>query len=303
MKQRIYSLRGLALAGLLSLCLAGCASLLPPPISRFDVQTPRPFGYLIGDEIHHRIIINTRNDVKLNANSVPAKGELNRWLNLNEVSLRTDSDSGDTVIDLTYQVFYAPNEVKMLSIPGFNLQFTQAGQSVEQAVPAWPFTLSPVKELAVRKDEQGRQYMRPDVLPESLSTTNHWLGFYAGLTAAAMLGGYLSVLYGLWPVWPKRRIFKRLLSRLERLPEQQRQAGLTDVHHAFNQLHGKPLFANHLSAFFHDYPQYRAAADGIAWFYAWSDRVLFGGQAMADGDWDKLRQLCRLCRDIECGKR
>lgn len=303
MSRRIFGFHRVVSTLLLGVLLSGCASLLPPAISRFEVQTPRPFGYLIGDEIRHRVIVRTRNDVRLNLNSVPAKGELSRWLNLNQVSLSNDPDSGETVIDLTYQVFYAPNEVKMLSIPGFNLQFTQAGQSVEQAVPAWPFTLSPVKELAVRKDEQGRQYMRPDPLPEPLPATSQWLGFYAGLIAAALLGGYLSVLYGLWPVWPKRRIFKCLSAKLDRLPEPQRQAGLTAMHHAFNALYGKPLFASGLQVFFHDHPQYRAAADAIVWFFGWSNRVLFGGQVIAAGDWEKLQGLCRLCRDIECGKR
>lgn len=145
----------LSLLLICSALLSGCSGFLPQPISRFELQTPRPFGYVIGDEIRHRVIVETRQDMKLNPNSIPAKGRLNRWLNLTEVIVGGDPESGNIVIDLTYQVFYAPNEVKMLTIPGFNLQFAQAGKRVEQVVPAWPFTLSPLKELAARKDDEG----------------------------------------------------------------------------------------------------------------------------------------------------
>lgn len=299
-------LRKLRFAALImGFALAGCSGLLPPPISRFELQTPRPFGYLIGDEIRHRIVVETRRDMKFNPGSVPARGEINRWLNLNEVTVNSDQESGNTVIELTYQVFYAPNEVKMLSIPGFDLQFIQAGKAVEQAVPAWPFTLSPLKELAVRKDEAGHQYMRPDALPAPLSAQSQWLGFYAGLSLFLLIGAYLTFLYGYFPAWPQRRIFKKALSRINRLPSNELETGLVMMHQAFNVLYGKPLFRHQLSAFYIQYPQYRDAASQIDWFFALSNSLLFGGRrsVVSDEDWRKLLDLCGLCREIECDKR
>jgi mxaA protein len=198
------------------LCCAlsiGCSGLSQQPISHFELQTPRPFGYLIGDEIRHRVVVETRKDMSLNLSSVPKQGEVNRWLNLNRVAVETDSETGDTIIDLVYQVFYAPNEVKMLAVPGFTLQFNQAGKSVEQAVPAWNFTLSPIKELAVRKDEGGLNYMRPDAMPVLLSTQEQWLGIYASLTLALFTAGYLSYLYGYFPAWPE--IFKLVVASVK----------------------------------------------------------------------------------------
>jgi mxaA protein len=286
------------------LLLSGCSGLLPNPISRFELQTPRPFGYVIGDEIRHRVIVETRRDMKLNPNSIPAKGEINRWLNLTEVSVGGDPESGNTVIDLTYQVFYTPNEVKMLTIPGFNLQFTQAGKSVEQTVPSWHFTLSPLKELAVRKDDEGLHYMRPDALPEPLSNRAEWLGFYASLSMTLIVAVYLAYLYGNFPVWPKRRIFKRALSQLGKLPEDQLERGLAVVHHALNTLNDQPLFKHGLEAFYRGHPEYRGIAAKLDWFFDFSNRVLFAGQAgFGNEEWQKLSDLCRLCREIECGKR
>ncbi|MDD1620800.1 MAG: nonribosomal peptide synthetase MxaA [Methylococcaceae bacterium] len=281
----------------------GCSGFSPRPISRFELQTPRPFGYLIGDEIRHRVVVETGTDMSLNLNSVPKQGEVNRWLNLNRVKIETDAETGDTVIDLVYQVFYAPNEVKMLSVPGFSLQFNQAGKTVEQAVPAWSFSLSPIKELAVRKDEGGLNYMRPDALPMALPTQNQRLGLYASLTLALFTAGYLAYLYGYFPVWPKRRIFKRAAGELSRLSERELERGLAVIHHALNTLNGRPLFKHKLSDFYQAHPEYQRAAESMEWFFNFSNQVLFAGRQSFDGqDWRKLNDLCRLCRDIECGR-
>lgn len=283
--------------------LIGCSGFSPQPISRFELLTPRPFGYLIGDEIRHRVIVETRKDMSLNLNSVPKQGEVNRWLNLNQVAVETNSETGDTVIDLVYQVFYASNEVKMLTVPGFNLQFNHAVKTVEQAVPAWNFTLSPIKELAVRKDADGLNYMRPDALPMPLSTQDPRLGIYASLTLALFTTGYLAYLYGYFPAWPKRRIFKRATGELSRLSERELERGLAVIHHAFNTLNGRPLFKHRLSEFYQTHPEYRRAAESMEWFFKFSNQVLFAGKRdINPEDWRKLNDLCRLCREIECGK-
>lgn len=293
------------LIGFISLSLSGCSALLPSPISRFDVQTPKPFGYLIGDEIHHRIVLETRKDLAFDAGSLPAKGELNRWLTLNQVSIHRETDDGVTVIDLTYQAFYAPNEVKLLTIPGFSLRFSQAGKIVEQAVPPWQFTLSPMQQLSPRKDGTGKPYMRPDAQPDLANTTHAWLDVFAALAAASGLGMYLAFLYGYFPHWPQRRVFKRTLSLLNRLTATDLEQGLATVHHAFNTVYGKPLFRHLLADFFTSHPQYRSVEARLVWFYELSNQVLFADRhhAASNDDWQQLRELCRLCREIECGAR
>jgi mxaA protein len=284
--------------------LSGCSALLPSPISRFELQTPRPFGYVIGDEIHHRLVIETRQDVTLNPDSLPKQGALNRWLNLNQINVATDSDSGELVVDLKYQAFYAPNEVKMLSVPGFTLRFNQSGKTIEQPVPEWHFTLSPIKELAVRKDEDGLNYMRPDAVPQPLSDSQHWLVVYASLSLGLITSIYLAYLYGFFPVWPKQRIFKRALRELSSKSQADMPRGLAVVHHAFNVLNDQPLFKHRLAGFYQTHAEYQSAAEQIDWFFNLSNAVLFAGkQDFAADDWQKLQDLCRVCRDIECGKR
>jgi len=289
---------------LLLLLLGGCSQAFLPPISRFEFQTPRPYGYLIGDEIRHRIVIETRQDMRLEPDSVPGQGTVNRWLHLNRVTVESDRDSGNTAIDLEYQVFYAPNEVKMLSIPGFSLRFSQAGKSVEQPVPAWHFTLSPLQELAIRKDENGRAYMRPDVLPSALTADRQWLGFYAALSLSFASGGYLAYLYGYFPAWPRRRIFKRAAAELSALSVADMERALAVMHRALNALNRQPLYKHRLPEFYRTHPEYALAAAQFDWFFDFSNQVLFAGkQDYGSPERGKLAELCRLCREIERGSR
>ncbi len=284
--------------------IMGCSGLQQAPISYFELQTPRPFGYLIGDEVNSRVIMETRSDISLDLNSVPVQGEVNRWLNINRVKVSRNQERGETVIDVSYQVFYAPNEVKMLTIPGFTLQFNMAGKIVEQAVPAWHFTLSPLKELAVRKDEQGYQYMRPDASPKPLSTQNLWLGVYICVMVALCTGFYLAYLYGYLPILNRQRIFKRACSQLDRLSVSDMGRSLVVVHNALNVVNGQPLFQHKLSEFYRLHPAYRTARQQIDWFFSFSNHVLYADwQAFGVTEWEKLKELCYLCREIERGSR
>lgn len=281
--------------------LSACSGALRQPISEFVMQTPRPFGYFIGDEIKHRLIVEVRSGLLLKEESLPTVGELNRWLQLKRIDKHKTADGW--VIELVYQVFYAPREVKMLSIPGFKLQFSQGGQTIEQAVAAWNFTLSPLKELAVRKDE-GHDYMRPDAVPEPLSSDAIGTRLYTSLSLTIGVAGYLAFLYGYFPAWPRRRIFKQACRQLQRLDERDTEQGLAVLHMALNSLHRRPLFKHQLADFYQNHPEYRMLAAELNGFFEYSNQVFFAGQRdYRAEDWRKLTQLCQQCREIERGSR
>ncbi|AEG02674.1 hypothetical protein [Methylomonas methanica] len=286
------------------LLLNGCSAPASRPIGYFELQTPRPFGYWVGDQIQHRIVLETQADVRLDMSSLPKQGAINRWLNLNQATVESGSGNNRTVIELEYQVFYAANEVKMLDIPGFVLRFVRDGKTVEQAVPAWHFTLSPLKELAIRKDADGRYYMRPDARPAPLPSTAERFGLYAGLSLSLASAAYLAYLYGYFPAWPKRRIFKRAMAELAGLSERDLPRALAVMHHALNTLYGQALYKHRLDAFYQNHPEYLAAAGKIGWFFDFSNRVLFAGyREYGTREAGELLALCRLCREIERGSR
>jgi mxaA protein len=279
--------------------LSGCSGPAPGPVSYFKVETPRPFGYVIGDEIPQRIVLETREDIALQAFSLPAKGPLNRWLNLNEISITKTGRHYE--IDLRYQVFYAPLEVKMLTIPGFEVLFTQSGRTLSHAVPAWSFTISPLRELAVRKGEKG-EYMRPDAAPSLLPPDRNLYGLGLSLLAVLSIGLYLGYLYGCFPALTRRTLFKRALRELKKLTKADMGQALGIVHQALNRLNGHPLFHNQLHRFYRRHPEYRRLDPELAWFFNYSNRYFFsGGLTVIDYDLERLTNLCERCRQIERG--
>ncbi|MDO9141329.1 MAG: nonribosomal peptide synthetase MxaA [Methylobacter sp.] len=283
------------------LSLLGCSGSIDEPVSYFNVETPRPFGYVNGDEIPQRIIIETRSGITLQTGSLPAKGQINRWLNLNQVTVKQSGQRYE--IDLLYQVFYAPLEVKTLTLPGFTVQLSQGEKSIGQNVPAWTFTLSPLRELIARQSEQG-EYMRPDSPPPLLTDTQALYGLAASLSVAALIAAYLAYLYGCFPNMSRRTVFKRALRKLAGLSKTDMAQALTLVHQALNSLNGQPLFANRLSEFYRRNPQYRQISAQLLWFFNYSNRYFFsGGMIVVAQDLQQLKDLCEHCRKIERGSR
>ncbi|MGZ8175453.1 nonribosomal peptide synthetase MxaA [Methylobacter sp.] len=289
------------IALILIFSLLGCSGSIDEPVSYFNVETPRPFGYVNGDEIPQRIVIETRSGISLQTASLPAKGQINRWLNLNQVTVKQSGQRYQ--IDLLYQVFYAPLEVKSLTLPGFTVQLSQGEKSISQSVPAWNFTLSPLRELVVRQTEQG-EYMRPDSPPPLLANTQALYGLLVSLTVAALIAAYLGYLYGCFPGMPRRTVFKRALRKLAGLSKADMEQALTIVHQALNNLNGHPLFSNRLSDFYRRNPQYSQISSQLDWFFNYSNRYFFSdGMIAVAQDLQQLKAFCESCRKIERGSR
>lgn len=285
----------------LVLSLLGCSGSIDEPVSYFNVETPRPFGYVNGDEIPQRIVIETRSGITLQTGSLPAKGQINRWLNLNQVTVKQSGQRYE--IDLRYQVFYAPLEVKSLTLPGFTLQLNQGEKSISQIVPAWTFTLSPLRELVVRQTGQG-EYMRPDSPPSLLADTQALYGLVASLAVVVLIAAYLGYLYGCFPNMLRRTLFKQALRKLAGLSKADMEQALTIVHHALNSLNGQPLFYNQLSQFYRRNPQYLQVSSQLAWFFNYSNRYFFSdGMIAVAQDLQQIKDLCEQCRKIERGSR
>lgn len=285
--------------------LSSCSGSISEPIHSFQVQMPRPFGYVIGDKITQRLLVEVREGVKLQYSSLPEKGMINRWLNLNKIKIRKTnvSDGLRYQIDLTYQVFYAPLEVKMLDLPTFTLQFRQFGNSVKRDVPVWHFTTAPLRELAIRKDN-GIEYMRPDQpapLIDNSAVTTRLVIF---CTIAGLMFAYLAWLYGLLSFLPKYQIFKKPTRQLSRLAEGDEEKMLTIFHRALNQLNGKPLFKHQSSTFYQQFPRYKQLQSELDWFFDFSNEYFFGSYTKLNkNNSHRIQKLSKHCLDIERGRR
>jgi len=283
------------------LSLLGCSGSIDEPVSYFNVETPRPFGYVNGDEIPQRIVIETRPGISLQTGSLPIKGQINRWLNLNQVTVKQTGQRYE--IDLLYQVFYAPLEVKALTLPGFSVQLSQGEKSISQNVPAWTFTLSPIRELIARQSEQG-EYLRPDSPPPLLTDTQALYSLAASLSVAVLIAVYLAYLYGYFSGMSRRTVFKRALRKLAGLSKADMEQALTIVHHALNSLNGQPLFLNRMGDFYRRNPEYLQINAQLLWFFNYSNRYFFSdGMIAVAQDLQQLKDLYEQCRKIERGSR
>lgn len=270
-----------------------------PPVT-VHLETPRPYGYLIGDTIALAVAVDAPSGLKLDEAALPRPGAVNRWLELRRIEAQPQAGGGYR-LQLEYQTFHAPLTVKTLTIPGFRLGFA-GGAAAE--VPSWSFTATPIKDLAVLSGE-SRQPLRPDAPPSFLPLAG-WRA--ATLTAAA---GTLSALLwlawlrGLLPYWAKGRHYAAALRSLKRLARQPQdeaalRAGFTTVHRAFNLTVGQPLFAEKLAVFFDANQRYRPLQADIETFFATSYALFFGsGAPPADYSLERLTALCRRCLQIE----
>jgi len=99
------------------------------------------------------------------------------------------------------------------------------------------------------------------------------------------------------------RAYRRLRRRAKGPPSPRIPAeALIEVHAAFNATAGRAVFEHDLARFFVEHPRFEPLRASIEAFFAESGRVLYGrdrGAPDTHPDLDRLRELCRACRDAE----
>jgi len=290
----------------LALLLAGCAvtgAAWPAGDSAIHIEAPRPFGYTIGDTIHHTVMVEPEPGHRLDEASLPKPGPLNRWLELRRVQA-TPGPKGRYTLDLEYQTFYAPLAVKSLTIPGFALRFSgPAGTSVLE-VPPWPFRMAPIHGLAVLEGA-GVEPLRPDAAPESPDIAVPRARFGGFLLAALVSLAYLGYARGILALSRRGRHFREARRELHRLRAAGEslavlRAGFTCLHRAFDRTLGEPLFAERLPEFFAGHAGYAGSRGEIEGFFRASYGLFFGdGAAAGDYGIDRLEALCLACLRVE----
>lgn len=267
---------------------------------KIESSEPRPFGYVIGDEIERRLAIELPQDHALVKESLPKPGRADLFLELK--SVRVDAERpGRIALTLTYQLMSAPEQVKVLALPPVELKFQRAGQEIEERIGEWLFTAAPITpEQVVARD--GLDELRPDRAPRPISTS--WsharLALYA-LAASALL---LYLGYRRLP-FRRRQPFAaadREVKRLSRNAGDRAsfQAALRAVHRAFDETAGCAVFAEELGVFFARHPRLAAATPAAKRFFALSRREFFGAEA-ENGlpAWERLIELSRELRKRE----
>ena len=112
-------------ATLLVLIVASSAAAAPEVLSA-SIDEPRAFGYTVGDVVSRRIALQVPNGLKLDQDSLPRAGARGRALELQRVVLHTSLAGVPDALQLDYQVFLAPRELRVLEMPVIELRFDGA---------------------------------------------------------------------------------------------------------------------------------------------------------------------------------
>ena len=298
-----------SLAGALLVAAAGVSPLAEAAVEKLEMTTPRPFGYVIGDTIEHRVSLVLDPGFELDPDSLPAPGRASRWLALNESVLESDERDGTTrhSILLRYQIVNAAESVIGAGTPPLSLRILGPEGDLPVVVPAWGFTFGPI--VTPEERTAGRRPdLRPALPPPPFETEVRTarvaaLGLLALVLFALVVREHLVGRFAA----PSDRHFDRAWRRLRRRssgsnPSDAVTQALVEVHAAFNATAGRAVFQHNLARFFVEHPRFEPVRTPIEAFFAESGKLLYGRNEAAPDTGprlDRLRDLCRACREVE----
>jgi mxaA protein len=278
--------------------------------STVRIRSARPFGYFVGDLINARIDILASTGATLSRASLPNPGALTGSLELRDVTLRELTESGARLwrLDLTYQNFYVALDVREIEIPGFDLSISTAAGAETVAVPAWSVGVSPLREIAPKKQERAEDYLRPDG-SSSFADEATPRNLAVGAGAAALLALAFIARDRAWPPFRRRkaRVFSALANDFSRrriaAAGGDFGAAIQSVHRALDSANGATLFSGDLPGFLHKHPEFAPLRADFECFFAASKRRFFGGETSGDdfGDEQLAQFVSALARRERAG--
>jgi mxaA protein len=289
-----------ALLWLLFACVPVGATVL-----EMRVDNPRDFGWFIGDRITRRVTIEVEAGFDLDRDALPEPGELNHWLELADVDVR--SRGQQHVVTLVYRLTNLATEGGARVLPGFDLYTAAQSRRVPTNVPEWGFTqgivMPPATVEVLRVDD-----VRPDRPPPPVRWSAHFVRTVMLGLAVLVLALYLFYCH-FGAVWLARwrRPFTAALRDMRRQLEGRdwdprlEALGLERFHAAVNEAAGRVVLNDDLDDFLRRCPVYAPEGEQIAQLFARSRAVFFAGSGNADEtlsrDW--LLGLCRRLSVLE----
>jgi mxaA protein len=290
-----------------------CAGPAQAQVRTVEIRAPRAFGYFLGDLVRAQADIVVDAGFTLQAASLPQPGPQAYWLDLRDLRVAdlglektAEGEARRVRLFLTYQNFYAALDARALEIPGFAVTFESAsahGATTATAqVPAWSFTISPLREVVPPARENPADYMRPDGRVAAVDASPLWwrAGGFAALALLAVAALARDRSWG--PFRTRRgRPFGAALARLRRLrraPDAEAAYGeaLLALHRGLDATDGRRVLADDLPGFLARHPAYRPDAVALGNLLG-ASRLAFFGPGLAAArvalPWPVLEALAR----------
>ena len=275
---------------------------------KIDLETPRNFGYSLGDQITLIARIHTPIFYRLETSSLPKPGPLTDWLQLvSVVPLETVADY-DYALAVTYQVFKHVPLTTELTLPPLPLHFKHQGKSLTEVLPAWTFSYNPLIP-GNKADDQIEP--EPEMAPTPMKTAAPMRRLLYLIAAISALLLYILWFYGKVPFLERYSgAFGkacRTLKLLKKQPPSQENSlkALQCFHHALNELSGETVFAEQLPLFFQRFPKFTPLREKTEDFFRVSQQIFFTGkpEAMASISIAQVETLCLRYRKLERGSK
>ena len=267
---------------------------------------PRAYGLVVGDRFEHRIGLRVDESLQLETGSLPPVRNFAGGLERQRVRVETTEESGERhyEIRITYQIFDAPGEVFVRTVPTFTVAVAGNGERFEVDVPAWQFALSPlIGEAIDRTPGEGR--MLPAIPPRARDAETPLRGLLLSLTGGV---GVAFLLWGLpllrhgRPVSPFAGPLKELARLRRDRPEDAPDRAVRAMHRALDALAGETVFRRTLPALLERNPWLQPAQSELLAFFDRSARAFYSERSDAADDQeavDDVHQLLRHCRQLE----
>jgi mxaA protein len=278
-------------------CAAAAASGAgSPPGPQATVEQPRAFGYVIGDIVTQRVLLEQQGH-SFAPVSLPAPGSLGNWVERHASRIERDT-GGHRWLVVEYQIMNSPEMLMLVTLPAWKVKEKSTTGVLE--IPEWQISvgpLTPEKPL----DQSGLGVLRPDHSAALIDVAPRrrwietWTGGAVGLTLA-WLG---------WWGWRNWRAasslpFAKALRELRGLDEQAPEAWYS-LHRALDATAGRVIQRDTVSVLFERAPQLAAQRVAIERFLDASVARFFDVRAdqPAQSPSFSLRDLCADLRRIE----
>jgi mxaA protein len=313
----------------LALCLAAGAApgtepaTAPGTAVSATVEQPRGFGYVLGDILTQRVLLEHEGHA-LQPGALPAAGRVSLWLERRSAQIETDAQ-GRRWLAIDYQIINAPRDLSAIALPALNIA-TASGPALTLA--AWPVSVAALtpKEAFGQGDLQA---LRPDRPVAALDTGA--IERQIRLSLLALLG--VLLLWLGWWLWrnaleARRLPFARAWHELQRIDDPANPQAWRTVHRALNASAGYVVHGAGLARLLDRAPHLRPLQGQLEDFYRESTRRFFaagppqgknapsggsepreagsvgaffadGAAAAESGSPYPLKSLCRALRDVE----
>jgi mxaA protein len=262
----------------------------PPPNA--IVEQPRPFGYVIGDVMTQRILLQLDGH-EFEPAALPRNERVGAWLERRTPRIEVQRD-GRRWLVVDYQVINAPQALTVVNVPAWEV-LPRSG-TARLRIGDWPVSVSPLtSRTAFGRGDLAE--LRPDRPPAAVDTEpmRRRLAVLLGAFAVTLT---LWMSWLLWREWraSARQPFARALREMRRYEDSAPQAWHA-LHRAFDRTAGEATQSATLPDLFRHAPQLLPLRAQIEQFFIQSGERFFGAGLTAQPV--SVRKLCAQLRRIE----